>query len=293
MYDERFRRLIKDNSLEHHLALQRQFPQLHYANTVVQQPNSRILIDDVSYRALDREPEVEWLDAYFATFALEGSSKGRIKIFSFPDLMEQMNIILQSISDRYSANDTLLVFPGNGSQQIKQWLAQDLFRRFPQHADLPLSGQKVPGVKSRIFTVEQIQVAQELLRSEFGLEGPRTGIIFDDFTNTGSTNGAIIEASGWENTQWVSVNAIMTSPLFFPQPAESPSGIPGVETTVAPLIVNGECNLLSTVLKNGPRMGTYLRDLVHNYVDPHSRDTFAEHYIRLWYEINYPDQQAA
>lgn len=293
MYDERFRRLIKDTSLEHHLALQQQYPQLLYANTVVQQPSTRLLIDDVSYRAQDREPEIERTEAYFATFALEGSSKGRIKILSFPDLMEQMNIILGSISNDQSAENTLLLFPGNGSQQVKSWIARTFINQFPHQIDIPLSGQKMPGNKSRTFSPQQINTVQQSLRTQFGLEGPQVGYIFDDFTNTGSTNGAIIEASEWSNTKWISVNAIMTSPLFFSQPVDSPSGIPGVETTVAPLVIHGECNLLSTILKNGPRMEEYLEDLVYNYVYRYHKDTFAEHYARLWYLLNGTTIQAA
>lgn len=185
--------------------LETEFPNLRYADlAVVGDPTEqRLLIDDVSIKVTDQKQ----LSFQQGLDLFRKSCRGELLVFTTSDLAETMNRRLVAILSNSDPANTILIFPGNSAQDVKNLLPEEVRSTFPQ-LDIPVRRQLGANMAvSGVFVLTPPTLLSD--RND----GNRC-IIIDDVIATGATAQAVrdwIDPSGrqeWQATSWMSLSPI-------------------------------------------------------------------------------------
>lgn len=239
--------------------LARDFPEFYMGKFEFVDRNTRLLIDDVSYRtssSLQESLELLCLACI-----------GKMMVFSADSLTRALEQKIASLLRVVNSKKTVVLFPGNGASVVKDLLPEKLFEGMTTIA-LPTQRKVDPKTKE----VQGVSIS-DVTKTKQALHGMRIEnfIVIDDVIATGATLTALKEAFPVRNTQWYGAAFLALSPLQNRTRAKMPSGIDGYSSIITPIVYQGTngippLNSLSTLIGQSEKSAMVRRRYMEDYV---------------------------
>lgn len=238
-------------------------PSLYYDKFVLIDTNtSRFAIDDISYKTDQNIKE--------ALGFLFLACKGEVNVFDAPILVDALAKKLRRLLSAVDQNRTIVIFPGTGSQVLKELLPSDLLNGV---AALDLPAQRKVDEKSG--TVQGVTLGEiNKLRKTFSDTKAKTAIVLDDVIMSGVTLQTIQDATPGRNIEWFAGSLMMLSPN---QKGEknitSESGVNGYNAILTSIVYQGinkkvpALNSISTLVGNSTKSEMVRTRYMQKYVD--------------------------
>ena len=227
---------------------------------VVDCPRTRLAIDDISYKAkLPIDYDIEMLKL---------ACNGWVEIYDARDLTASLEQKLKSLVRALNPRKTIVIFPGNGAQVVKELLGKNLFDGFPSTS---VSTQRIidTGTKTLLGVQVENKNAVRKILSEIN---PEIILVLDDAIATGATLTALQQAFSTRKTEWFAGSLMMLSPLQRRGNKNSNSGIDGYRTILSPIIYQGvsgtpPLNSLSTFVGDSEKSEIVRYNYMQEYAD--------------------------
>lgn len=238
-------------------------PSLYYDKFVLIDTNiSRFAIDDISYKTDQNIKE--------ALGFLFLACKGEVNVFDAPILVDALAKKLRRLLSAVDQNRTVVIFPGTGSQVLKELLPSDLLNGV---AVLDLPAQRKVDEKSG--TVQGVTLGEiNKLRKTFSDTKAKTAIVLDDVIMSGATLQTIQDATPGRNIEWFAGSLMMLSPN---QKGEknntSESGVNDYNAILTSIVYQGinkkvpALNSISTLVGNSTKSEMVRTRYMQKYVD--------------------------
>ena len=221
-------------SKEYEMKVQDKFPNLRYTEfLVVDNSSERLAIDDISGRDPDKKSAYQE-----AIELLVLSCKGYLYVQKAEDLARSLNYRLRETLEGLNPENTLLLFPGNGSKLTKQLLPKPILEYFPPididvrrriRRDMSVAGAEIltPLAKIKAAMPEKLEYC----------------VLIDDVVATGATAQALrnkIDPRGelvWFAGSWMTLSPLNVRNR---QDDKLKSGIVGYERNTTAMVYQGE-----------------------------------------------------
>lgn len=222
--------------------LNRDFPALYRDEfCLVDNRSMRIVIDDISYQTdVSLEESLEFL--FIACSGDIQSFDARRQAQMLAQKMERLKTVLDP-------RKTMVLFPGNGAQTVKDLLPEDFFADMevicvPTTRTVDPKTKAVQGVAISEVTQMRKMVSDKRITNF---------VVVDDVIMSGTTLTALREALPGRNATWYAGGLFMLSPIQNKGRAKTPSGVDGYMSIVAPTVYQGTngipaMNSLSTLV---------------------------------------------
>lgn len=247
--------------------LRQRFPYLYFdCLALIDTKRSRIIIDDVSYRA--RESIAEEIEA------LALSARGWTAVYDARTLAAVLGSKLQSLDRAIGTSKTLIVFPGEGAKVPRDLLPSSLFEDAVQ---IGISATRT--IDPRNGGVKGIELGGLTeMRTIIKRNDVRFVVAIDDTVATAATLTALWEASQNRNVDWFGGSLMMRSPVQNSANNRGvASGVPGYTSMITPVVYQGThgipaVNSLSTLVGTSRKSELVRAKYLDNYVE--DRETF-------------------
>lgn len=242
--------------------LAQNFPTLYREElTMIDPKSTRLVIDDISYRAV--QPVTEALEFLFL------ACQGEVQSY---DARRQTRMLASKIARLKSVLNTkrtMVIFPGNGGQVVKDLLPADLLTDMAV-VSIPVTRSVNPKTKAiEGVTVAGVTQARKII-SDARISA---FVVIDDAIVTGSTLTALRESLPMRGSEWYAGGLFMLSPIQNKGKAKGPSGVEDFNSIIAPTVYQGvsgipALNSLSTLIGSSEKSkavrSRYIRDFVED-----------------------------
>lgn len=211
-----------------------QFPNLQYGEfKILDNREERLGIDDLSYQNSCLRPQFREIIELFVM-----ACKGFVNFYSAEGLAISLNNQLEELLYRLEPEKTVLVFPGQGSQPVKDLLPKEVVNYF-QFVNL-LTKRRL----SKEMRVEGVDIinGRSVLRKTLPSK-LTTCILMDDVVLSGSTAQAVrsfIDDRGeydWYTASWMSLSPLQARDRKKDDCFKS--GLPGFRRTLTSVVYQG------------------------------------------------------
>lgn len=240
------------------------FPKLVYSESVlVDNTRERLCIDDVSNKIPGRAREIQELLELLVL-----SSRGTLNLFDAQSLSATLNRQLESLLTNQNPEETLVIFPGAGSQPVKDLIETGILKPFPC---LELQTQRLLGPDKRVQKVD-ILTGKTIVRRYLTKKITMCALI-DDVLVSGLTAQSIrdyIDPKG--KLRWIAMTWMSLSPLQSSTRQLASSGLPNFEWLFTSILYQGlrgipVNNSLSTLIGTGEKSRAILEKYRENFVE--------------------------
>lgn len=258
------------------LELENTHPNLLFRNfSWIDDPRKHLVIDDISAKFVGLEVKA-------AVAMAEALCRGGIKIYEMDDLVRNLYVELSPFLESRNPAKTLLVFPGEGAQTVKDCMPQDVIARFPW---ITLEAHRIKDSQGEVLGIDLSNV-QELLDALGGSDAIEDVIVIDDVIDTGSTLNAIRQAAEADHLSWFAAAPIVYSPLIYPDRKSFPSSIEGYEKVFAAEVIQGvnnptPLNSLTSFVEGGEKTDRLVKKCLDLFVAPEDAQAFLDTLFRL------------
>ena len=247
--------------------LARDYPTLYKERFVlVDNRQTRLALDDISYKTdASTEEGIELLLM---------SCKGWVEMYDTAKLTDTLALRMQTFLQGLDKKRTLVLFPGNGAQVVKDRLMESNALEGLTTADVET--QRQVDQKGSVVGVEI--VGKNQVREKISATKPDTILVFDDVISTGSTLTALQTAFPVRNAQWYAATLMTLSPIQNRRNGK-PSGVDGYKSIITSVVYQGisgipALNSLSTLIGDSPKSEVVRAKYIDDYVS--ESETFAE-----------------
>ncbi len=219
----------------------------------------RLGINDISYKASSPlEDDIAMLQL---------TCKGWLETYDARDLTISLSDKLETLLRVVNKKRTIVVFPGNGAQVIKDLLPDGLLDGV---STVEIPTERKVGSNGSVNGVELL--GRTKLREAVAERKAETIIILDDVIVTGSTLIAVKDAISGRNIEFYAGALMMRSPLQRGGRCSAESGIEGYTSVIAPIVYQGisgtpPVNSLSTLMGESDKSRTVRAKYISQYVE--------------------------
>ena len=226
---------------------------------------TRLVIDDISYRAQSPTQVQEYIEFLLV------ACKGKAQCFDAAKLTQALASKVDRLLTTLNRRRTAVIFPGNGSQVLKDLLPDELLE---DTTLVNATTQRIINPQTRavesVTILDALQVRQKLLKAR-----PETVLVLDDVIATGFTLTALRKTLDQRNAEWFAASLMSLSPLQRRGKVKNAlSGVEGYNVIISPLVYQGisgtpSLNSLSTLVSESEK-GNIVRS---RYLQAYVADT--------------------
>ncbi|MCL5746700.1 MAG: phosphoribosyltransferase domain-containing protein [Patescibacteria group bacterium] len=248
--------------------LRRDYPALYWDRFVlVDTSNTRLAIDDISYRAqISLQEDIE---------TSQVACRGWLEVYDAQDLTFALDRKLETLLRTVNKKKTVLIFPGAGAQVVKELLPQELTDGL-NTVEIPT--QRV--VNPKTGSIEEVELGEKnRVRRALSDTKAETVIVLDDVIVTGATLKTIQQTFPMKHLEWFACALMTLSPLRRRNKSKNQCGVEGYKAVTSPVIYQGitgipPLNSLSMLIGNSNKSRSVRDKYLENYVD--DKETFLE-----------------
>lgn len=260
------------------------FPNMQYGEfKEIDNRQERFAIDDLSYRFSDKKLEFQELIELFVL-----ACKGFVYVQEATNLARSMNRLLEEKLSQLDPERSVLIFPGSGSQAVKDLMPKEVFNYFPS---LNLEVCRVVSPDMSINRVD-VKTGKNVIRQLLPIR-IETCVIVDDVLASGSTTQAIRDfidprkELNWYTSVWMALSPLQSKQRK--QPDEFQSGLPGFNNVFTSLVYQGKNgipanNSLSSFAQSGVKANAVIDGYKRKYVEDEETFDSAINQLRGLYE---------
>jgi hypothetical protein len=252
---------------EYEQLIRERFPNLDYSEfKLIDNSRERLGIDDVAFRNPENGDQVKELVELFII-----SCKGFTYFYSAEGLGITLNNRLDSILEKLDPEKSILIFPGNGAQTVKQLIRPEIFKFFSW---LDLDVRRILSEKMSVNRVDVTtgrNVVRERLPSKLN-----SCVVIDDVLMSGSTAQSVRSfLDPRDDLEWYAATWMTLSPLQA-KPRQAPnifkSSLPGYISVTTNVLYQGSSgipanNSLSSFIGDGEKSKIVVDRYREKYVD--------------------------
>lgn len=254
--------------------LESALPALYWNNVrVVDNKTTRLAIDDLSYRAQSSIQD--------DVAALQLASRGWLEVYDATLLTNTLAEKMHSFLETLNRKKSLLIFPGNGSQVVRDLLPEDILKGV---TSVCVPTRRI--VNSKTGAVEGVEIGEKnTIRKRISENAPETIIVFDDVIVTGTTLTTIQQIVPLRKAEWFAAALMTLSPLQKRSRPASNCGIQGYKSVITPIVYQGTIgipplNSISTLIGESKKSQTVREQYIEKYVEDKSVFLMAVKQIR-------------